>query len=77
MRTTNVLTTLRVSRQLLAANAEPKSRKLVRVDDVPSVRIHADRPIALQMDGDYIGRRESVEFSCIPQALEVVAPAVR
>lgn len=74
MQTTSLFTTLRISGQLLRPGAEPKGRKLFRTDDVPSVRIHASAPIGLQMDGDYIGQRDDVEFHSIPRALDVVAP---
>ncbi len=76
MASTSLFTTLRVSRHLLAAGADPKSRKLFRDDDVQQVRIRATHPIELQMDGDYIGLRDDVVFRSVPEALEVVAPAV-
>lgn len=74
MRSTALFPTLRVSRQLLAKGAEPKSRKLIRVDDVPSVRITSTEPMGLQMDGDYLGERTEAEFFSTPDALDVVAP---
>lgn len=74
MRSTALFPTLRVSRQLLAKGAEPKSRKLIRIDDVPSVRISSTEPVGLQMDGDYLGERTEAEFFATPDALEVVAP---
>ncbi|AYJ49277.1 diacylglycerol/lipid kinase family protein [Rhodococcus sp. P1Y] len=74
MRTTRVLTTLNVSRQLLSPASEPKSRKLFRVDDVPHVRITSSEPIGLQMDGDYLGTRTEADFYSTPAALEVIAP---
>ncbi|WP_072687892.1 diacylglycerol/lipid kinase family protein [Rhodococcus marinonascens] len=74
MKSTALVTTLRVVRQLLTPGTRPNSGKLVRVDDVPSVRITASEPIGLQMDGDYIGLRKSVEFISVPDALDVVAP---
>ncbi|SLC28093.1 diacylglycerol kinase catalytic region [Mycobacteroides abscessus subsp. abscessus] len=61
-------------RQLLARGAEPKSKVLLRTDDVPTITIESSRPIGLQMDGDYIGLREKVEFTSVPDALEVFAP---
>ncbi|MFZ2172591.1 MAG: diacylglycerol kinase family protein [Rhodococcus sp. (in: high G+C Gram-positive bacteria)] len=74
MMSTSLVTTLLVARQLLKPGASPKARKLVRIDDVPSVRIRAAEPIGLQMDGDYIGLRDDVEFVSVPDALDVVAP---
>ncbi|SUA72956.1 Putative lipid kinase SP_1045 [Nocardia otitidiscaviarum] len=74
MRTMGLLPTLRIARQLLAPNGNPKGDKLFRVDDSPSVRVEASEPIGLQIDGDFIGRRNMVNFTAVPDVLEVVAP---
>ena len=50
------------------------SRKLFRVDDVPAVRISASEPIGFQMDGDYLGLREHVDFRSVADTLDVIAP---
>ena len=50
MTSTKVLPSLRVVRQLLARGAEPKSKVLLRTDDVPTITIESSRPIGLQMD---------------------------
>ncbi|MFC7447518.1 diacylglycerol/lipid kinase family protein [Rhodococcus daqingensis] len=75
MATMGVPTTLKIVRQLLTPGAQPKGRNLFRVDDVPRVRITSSTPIALQMDGDYIGMRTDVEFVSVPDAISVVAPS--
>ncbi|WP_305780819.1 diacylglycerol/lipid kinase family protein [Nocardia nova] len=74
MRTMRVLPTLSVARQLLASDGDPKARNLFRVDDISSVRIEADDEVGLQIDGDFIGRRNVVDFTSVPEVLEVVAP---
>ncbi len=74
MRTTKVVPSLLVSRQILSAGAEPKSRNLFRIDDVPRIKITSTEPIGLQMDGDYLGERTEAEFFATPSALEVIAP---
>jgi diacylglycerol kinase family enzyme len=75
MCSTRVPATLRVASQLLREGAQPKSRILFRVDDVPCVTVRSSGPIAFQLDGDYVGVRNEVRFTSIPNALEVVAPA--
>jgi diacylglycerol kinase family enzyme len=75
MRSTRVPTTLRVAAQLLREGAEPKSRMLFRVDDVPAVTVRSSTPIAFQLDGDHLGNRSEVRFTSIPNALDVVAPS--
>jgi len=75
MRTMSVPKTLKLVRQLLTPGAQPKARNLFRVDDVPTILIRSSTPIALQMDGDYIGMRTEVEFVSVPDAISVVAPS--
>ncbi|WP_330249967.1 diacylglycerol kinase family protein [Nocardia sp. NBC_00565] len=74
VRSMSVVSTLLLARQLLAANGNPKSRNLFREDDVPSVRIESAEPIGLQIDGDFIGKRNMVDFTAVPNVLDVVAP---
>ncbi|WP_406232508.1 diacylglycerol/lipid kinase family protein [Nocardia sp. NBC_01009] len=74
VRSMAVVPTLMLARQLLATNGNPKSRNLFREDDVPSVRIVAAEPIGLQIDGDFIGKRNMVDFTAVPDVLAVVAP---
>ncbi|WP_406265095.1 diacylglycerol kinase family protein [Nocardia sp. NBC_00881] len=74
VRSMAVLPTLLLARQLLAADGNPKSRNLFREDDVPSVRIETKEPIGLQIDGDFIGKRNVVEFTSVPNVLGVIAP---
>ncbi|MEV0245398.1 diacylglycerol kinase family protein [Nocardia sp. NPDC050712] len=77
VRSMDVVPTLLLARQLLAADGNPKSRNLFREDDVPSVRIESPVPIGLQIDGDFIGKRNVVDFTSVPGVLEVVAPQPR
>lgn len=70
-------TTMRLSRQLLARTGDPRSPRLLRTDDVPTVRITAETPAAFQIDGDFLGRRSEVVFAAEPDMLTVAAPAAR
>lgn len=74
MRSTKVFTSLRVVAQLLSRKPDPRSRALVRHDDVSWIRIDAAEPTSLQVDGDYLGERTEVVFASAPDALDVVAP---
>jgi diacylglycerol kinase family enzyme len=74
MRSMSILPTLAMARQLLATDGNPKSSNLFRDDDVQSVRIEAAEPIGLQIDGDFIGKRTIVDFTSVPNLLEVIAP---
>lgn len=74
MRTTEIFRSLLLVRQLLKPNGNPTGADLTRFDDVAAVRVESDRPIGLQLDGDYLGLRSSMVFSSAPRALEVFAP---
>ncbi|MBB5923104.1 diacylglycerol kinase family enzyme [Actinoalloteichus hoggarensis] len=53
--------------------AGPRGARLLREDDVASLVVRCDRPMGLQVDGDFLGLREKVRFNAAPKALEVVA----
>ena len=52
----------------LAARAECAHRT-----GLESLTVRSARPIAFQVDGDYLGETEAVKFQFIPHALRVVA----
>jgi diacylglycerol kinase family enzyme len=45
----------------------------VILHDEAELTIYSQRPIALQVDGEYVGEREAVTFRSIPEALRVIA----
>jgi diacylglycerol kinase family enzyme len=70
----NVWSNLRLVRQMLSQKAKIRTGHLIRDDDLPWVRVTADRPVACQIDGDSLGLREDMTFRAVPEALGVVAP---
>ncbi|MBU8831200.1 diacylglycerol/lipid kinase family protein [Mycolicibacterium goodii] len=70
----NVWANLRLVRQMIAREPRIESRHLIRDDDVPTVTVTSDTPVACQIDGDYVGLRETMTFTAVPEALKVVAP---
>lgn len=64
---------LALGAQLLAGARNPHASSLLRDDDVEWVRFTADRPVDVQLDGEYLGTRRSVEFGGRPGVLDVVA----
>jgi diacylglycerol kinase family enzyme len=40
--------------------------------DLREFRLVADRPVHLQVDGDYLGEREAVRFESVPAAIRVI-----
>jgi diacylglycerol kinase family enzyme len=73
----NVLSNLRLTRQMLSRNPRLKARHLVSHDDLAWVRVTAETPVACQIDGDYAGLRETMTFRSVPDALAVVAPPAK
>jgi len=65
--------TVRTVRQMLAGGERPpRGRHVVSLHDEAAVTIRADRPVAFQIDGDYVGERECVTFRSAPHALRVI-----
>jgi diacylglycerol kinase family enzyme len=74
LRSLHTVTTLRTVRQLLSAAGPPaEGRSLLRLHDEPALDFTATRPVAFQVDGEYMGEYEHVRFVSIPKALRVIA----
>jgi diacylglycerol kinase family enzyme len=71
----NVWANLRLVRQMLSQKARIRAKHLIRNDDLASVRVTSETPVACQIDGDYVGLRDDMTFRSVPEALRVVAPA--
>ncbi|MFD9942311.1 diacylglycerol/lipid kinase family protein [Nonomuraea sp. NPDC059023] len=50
----------------------PSGRHLVQLHDEAEFTLTAERPVAFQLDGDYLGERESITFRATPNALQVL-----
>ena len=61
----------RVSLGVQALN-DPDLRFLGRLHDVAEFTLLSARPLAFQLDGDYLGEREKVRFASVPAALRVI-----
>jgi diacylglycerol kinase family enzyme len=72
MRRLRTVSTLRTIRQMLSVRTEPHGRDVLARHDLPAIAVQADRPIALQLDGEYVGEVEEVRFRSVPRALRVV-----
>jgi diacylglycerol kinase family enzyme len=67
-------TVLAALRQMLAGRPRPiSSRGSFTLHDQAEVTLRASRPIAFQVDGEYMGERESVRFRAVPHAVRVPA----
>ena len=72
LRSLGTVTTLRHLRQILASRPRPRGKAVLSMHDASGFRLVADRPMALQVDGDDLGDRTEVVFSGVPHALDVV-----
>lgn len=71
----NIWANLGLVRQMLSRNPTLAARHLVRDDDLAWLQVTSETPVACQIDGDYIGERETMRFTAVPDALQVVAPS--
>jgi diacylglycerol kinase family enzyme len=72
LRSLPTVAVLRHLRQILAADARPRGRRVVSVHDVAEMVLTATRPLPLQVDGDDLGDTDRVVLRAVPQALRVV-----
>jgi diacylglycerol kinase family enzyme len=74
LRRMRTMGTLNALRQMFAQDGEPpRGRYVVSLHDQPAFTLRSDEPIALQVDGEYVGEHESVTFRAVPNALRVIA----
>ncbi len=74
LRRMGTIATLNALRQMFAQRSEPpRGRHVVSLHDQPAFTLRSDHPVALQVDGEYVGEHESVTFRAVPRALRVIA----
>ncbi|MDV3126814.1 diacylglycerol kinase family lipid kinase [Mycobacterium sp. 21AC1] len=73
----NIWANLRLVRQMVSRKPHLEAKHLVRHDDVSTVTVTSDTAVACQIDGDYVGSRETMTFTAVPDALCVVAPPAK
>lgn len=74
LRRMGTMGTLNALRQMLAERSEPPDgRHVLSLHDESGFTLGAQRPMALQVDGEYVGEHESVRFRSVPDALRVIA----
>jgi len=63
---------LSLERQMLSPGGGPSGRHVVSLHDQPALTFRAARPMAFQVDGEYVGEHEHVMLRSIPNALRVL-----
>ncbi len=74
-RTMATVPTLNVLRQMFVVGppGTPGSKHVLSLHDLAEFEFRAARPIAFQVDGEYVGERERVWFQSVPGVLRVLA----
>ena len=72
LRSLGTVNTLRTASQLLSDARGPHGRSVLILHDQAEMTLSAARPVAFQLDGEYVGERESVRFLSVPDALRIV-----
>jgi diacylglycerol kinase family enzyme len=73
LRALHLPSTLRAAQQILSSRPDPHGARVYRLHDQDGFTLRADRPMAFQVDGDYLGERKKVTFRSEPEALRVLA----
>jgi diacylglycerol kinase family enzyme len=62
-----------VSQMLWVRHRPPRARDVLAVHGAESLTVRSARPIAFQVDGEYLGEIEDIKFEFVPHALRVAA----
>jgi diacylglycerol kinase family enzyme len=57
----------------LLAGGTPRGRQVVSLHDVARLDVRASRPVAVQVDGDYLGECTAARLDAVPEALAVIS----
>jgi diacylglycerol kinase family enzyme len=50
----------------------PRGKRIVRRHDLSEFTLSANSAVGLHLDGDFIGERDKVRFTAVPDAIRVV-----
>ena len=62
-----------VMQMLWIRHRPPRARDVLAVHGAESLTVRSSRPIAFQVDGEYLGEIEAIKFEFVPHALRVAA----
>jgi diacylglycerol kinase family enzyme len=72
LRQLHVPATARAAAQILSRRPNPHGKHVLSLHDVAEFTLRAERPLAFQVDGDFVGERASVTFVAVSGALRVL-----
>jgi diacylglycerol kinase family enzyme len=73
LRRLRLTSALRTGRQMLFGDKGPHGRNVVSLDDEAEIGVVAGNPVSLQLDGEYLGKHETVRMTSALRAIRVVA----
>jgi diacylglycerol kinase family enzyme len=73
LRSLRTISTVRTICQMLSPNGPRHGRSVLTLHDQAEVTLRSSRPLAFQVDGEYMGEHECVKFLSVPDALRVIA----
>jgi diacylglycerol kinase family enzyme len=73
LRSLRTISTLRTIYQMLSPARPPSGRSVLALHDQAELTLRSSRPLAFQVDGEYMGEHECVKFRSVPDALRVIA----
>jgi diacylglycerol kinase family enzyme len=73
LRSLRTISTARTLSQMLSPARPPHGRSVLTLHDQAELTLRSSRPLAFQVDGEYMGEHECVRFLSVPDALRVIA----
>jgi diacylglycerol kinase family enzyme len=73
LRSLGTLSTARTMYQMLSPTQPPRGHSVLTLHDQAGLTLRSTRPLAFQVDGEYMGEHECVKFLSVPGALRVIA----
>jgi diacylglycerol kinase family enzyme len=73
LRSLRTISTVRTIYQMLSPARPPSGRSVLALHDQAELTLRSSRPLAFQVDGEYMGEHECVKFRSVPDALRVIA----
>jgi len=72
LRALHIAATARAVAQILSRRPNPHGRQVLRRHNLSEFTLRSTRPLAFQVDGDYLGEKSKIAFTAVPDALRVL-----
>ena len=72
MRELRIASTTITAARMLGRRPNPRGKQVLHLHDVDGFTLRSAAPMAFQVDGDYLGERNKLDFAAVPNALRIV-----